>query len=303
MSFVRSTIALILLLAAVGVGLVGLGSHWVDRVARTPAPVRGIGGPGGAGDQVVRVIASELETAAVAEIPELAEYVPGLQQELTGLIGLAIDRALADERVNRAWFSSIDMTRTGAVSALDAMREQGEDAPTIWFPLGPFVELGEQQLYELADPRMHQYLDQLQWPKDLSVPLGRPETQPALRVAEALGVAQNWRLYYGAAAALAVAGLLIGSRRGRWVALLMAAAVGVAALFVGRQLPGFFPVPPANTISGAIQARIITGSTASVNRWIDTALLVGYGVLAFAVIGLIVAAALARRRPTGPHAA
>lgn len=299
MSFARSLLSLILLLAAVAAALLGLGAHWVDGVARQREPMAAIVGPLASDDLVIQAIATELQRAAAAEIPQLALAIPGLSGELETIIATAIEQATADERVNAAWFESVDRARISLVTALDAMRVGGADAPTVWFPLDPFIALGEEKLYEVADPSFHQYLDQLQLPADLAIPLGRLDSAPAHQAANALGYAGHWRLHFLLAAALGVAGLLAGSRRGRWVAWLLAAGGGVAALFAARTGLGFVPVPPADSLSGAIQGRIISGSVASVNGSIDTALLIGYAALALGAIALIITAAFGRERTPG----
>lgn len=296
MSVARSLLSLILLTAAAAVALVGMGLHWVDRAARTPEPIRQIIGPVTSDDPVIRAIATELETAAVQQIPEAADLLPGARDELAGLIGQAIGFALGEESVNRAWFQSVDGTRIRLMNSLDAVRDQGADAPTVWFPLAPFVELGQARLNELAGPALQPLVAQLEVPGDLAVPLGRLDAGPAQRAANIIGLARDWRWYYAGAAGLAMVGLLSGSRRGRWVALLIATALGLVGLFAAARATEFVPVPPGDSLSGAIRARLVTGSTASVNAWIDTAMMVGYVALAVSVLGLIVASLAARRR-------
>ena len=295
-SVVRTLLSAALLLVALAVGLVGLGSHWVDRVARTPEPMRQIIGPVASDSMVIRAIATELQTAAVTRIPELADLLPGMRDQLTELIGQAVEAAMADERVNDAWYGSIDTARAQLVTALDAVRVSGADSPTVWFPLTEFVELGEARLYELAGPTAAPFVDQMNLPDDLAVPLGRMDASTAQRAADVIDVAGGWRLYYGIAAALAVAGLIVGPRRGRWAALTVAAVAGLIVLFISARAIEFVRVPPSDSISGAIQARIVGGSKTSVHEWIDTAMVAGYGALALGVIGLVVAYVLDSRR-------
>lgn len=297
MSVARSLLSLILLIAAVAVALAGMGLHWVDRAARTPEPVRRIVGPVTSDDPLIAAIATELETAAIQQIPESADLVRGAHDQLAALITQAIDVALSDDRLNQAWFESVDGTRIRLMNSLDAVRDRGADAPTVWLPLTPFVELGEAKLQELGGPALQPLVAQLQLPDDLAVPLGRLDAGPAQRAANIVGLARDWRWYYAGAAGLAAVGLLAGSRRGRWTALLIASTLGLVGLFLAARATEFLPVPASDSISGAIRARLITGSTASVNAWIDTAMMAGYVTIGVAVLGLIVASVAARRRP------
>ncbi|AQP44785.1 hypothetical protein [Tessaracoccus flavus] len=290
MSVARSILSLIVLLAAMSLSLLGLGSHWVDRVARTPGPLADIVGPLEPDGQIARAIKAELRSAVLAQLPDLSA-APELGAQVDGLITRALDDALTSDEAQRAWRSSLDLTRAGLVGSLDAVRRDGADAPTVWFELSPFIALAQQRAEAAATEPVRAQLALVGVPDTVAVPLGRPDAGEAQVAADALGLAGNWRIYYAGALVLAVLGLVIGSRRGRWWAWLMATAAGPAALFLAARALEFVRVPVADSIASSLQARIITGSTASISAWISTAYYVGFAAFALGVIGLIVASA------------
>lgn len=295
MSFIRSTLALLLLLASAGVALLGVGSQWLDALARTPEPAREIVGGVTRDDAVVRAIATQMENSAKSALSDYIDFIPGLREQLEVLIRQGIDLALADADLNKAWFESVDLTRASTVEALDAMRSGPGTTPTVNFPLRPFLELGEAKLYEVADLRLHEYIKELHFPKDVTLPLGTVPQPAATWASEGLGVAEKWPWIYGGAAALALVGLVVGSRRGRWVALLLAAGAAAAALVVAKGLVGSYGVPSGTGIVAAIQDRLINGATTSMLARMDVALIATIGVAVVAVIGLTVSASLSRR--------
>lgn len=292
MSVARSILSLVVLLAAVSVALLGLGSHWADRVARTPGPLADIVGPLNPDDQLASAVKTELRSAVLAQLPDLAAS-PEFGAHIDQLITMSLDDALRSDEAQRAWRSSIDLTRAGLVQSLDAVRRDGADAPTVWFELTPLVALAQQRTEAAASEPVRTQLALAGLPDTVAVPLGRPDAGQAQVAADALGLASNWRLYYAGALLLAALGLMIGSRRGRWWAWLMATTAGLAVAFLAARAVEFIRVPVADSISSSLQARIITGSTASISAWISTAYYVGFAAFALGLIGLAVA--IARR--------
>ncbi|HJE51595.1 MAG TPA: hypothetical protein K8V15_06420 [Tessaracoccus flavescens] len=295
MSALRSAASLVLLLAAVAMALVGVGSHWLDRAARTPEPVREFVGTVTRDDAIIQAVATQMEASAFEAIPDLADLIPGLRTELESALRQGIDLALSDADLNRAWYAAVDQARADTVAGLDAMRDHHGSAPLVSFPLTPFIELGEAKLFELSDPRIHPYLDQIQLPRDAAVPLGVLPAQPAHWAAEALGISSQWRWYFGVAGILAVVGLLVGSRRGRWVALLLAAGAGIVAIATARLFTeNAGTISPGSGVAATLRARIIDGVTESLNQALMTAFWAGIAILVVAGIGLMLAAAASR---------
>ena len=291
-SFVRTTISLVLLLAAVGAALAGLGAHWLDRVARTPAPLHEIAGPLASDQRVMDAIAVELSAAAVARLPAAVDLLPGVRTQLEDLIGLAVHAALTDDGVTEAWHEAIDRSRADFVTGLDAMRTDGADAPTLWLPLAPFVEEGQARLLEMTPELLRPLVIELDVPaEELRIALGRPDTVQAGYAADGLAVARHWIWFYAAATLLAVLGLAVGSRRGRWVAWTLAAVAGMVAVTLGRRTLGGVSVPDGSTLAAAVQSALVEGTMSSLQDWTAPAVTVGWALLAFGVLGLVVSAA------------
>ncbi|MHA6511459.1 hypothetical protein [Tessaracoccus sp. Z1128] len=298
---VRTTLALVLLLAAVGAAFGGLGAQWLDQAARTPGPMREIVAPLSTDDRVGEAIAGELNTAATQEMPPLIGRLPGVRSQVETLIGEAVESALSDEGVTQAWHVSIDRSRAEFVAGLDRMRTEGADAPTLWLHLEPFVELGEARLVDLTPRPLQPYVAQLELPEDVRLALGRPATVQARYAADALAVAGHWEWFYVAAAALALVGLLVGSRRGRWVAWILAVGAGLVGLALGRGLVADVAAPSGDTVAAVVGARLVEGTASSLMAWTQPAATVGWALLALGVLGLLVAAAR-RGRATAPPA-
>lgn len=297
MSFIRSTAALVLLIVAVALALLGVGSQWLDGVARTPEPVRELVGSVARDDAVVQAIAGELEAGAHRAVDNWVEHFPGLREQFEVLLRQSIDRALSNEALNQAWYASVDLTRRSAVEGLDAMRDGPGTTPVVSFPLRPFIDLAEAELYAWAEPPLDRYLQDLRFDKDVSMPLGTIPQPIATWASEGLGVARYWPWMYAAAGLLGLVGLLVGSRRGRWVALLIATGLGIGALMLGRASVDSLTLPSGSSVIAAVQNRLVTGATESVVERLDLTLIVGAALFAVALVGLSVAAASRRRRP------
>ena len=295
--FVRTTISLVLLLAAVGAALAGLGAHWLDRVARTPAPLHSIAGPLASDQRVMDAIAVELSAAAVARLPAAVDLLPGVRTQLEDLIGRAVDAALTDDGVTAAWHEAIDLSRADFVTGLDAMRTEGADAPTLWLPLGPFIEVGQTRLLEMTPEPLRPFVTGLNIPaEELRIALGRPDTVQAGYAADGLALARHWIWFYAAAALLAVLGLAVGSRRGRWLAWTLAAGAGTVAVVLGRRTLAAVSIPDGDSIATAVQAGLVEGTSSSLLEWTASAVTVGWALVAFGLLGLAVTSARARRR-------
>lgn len=295
--FVRTTISVVLLLAAVSAALAGLGAHWLDRVARTPAPLHAIAGPLASDQRVMDAIAVELSAAAVARLPAAVDLLPGVRTQLEDLIGRAVAAALTDEGVTAAWHEAIDLSRADFVTGLDAMRIEGADAPTLWLPLAPFVELGQARLLEMTPETLRPFVTGLNIPaEELRIALGRPDTVQAGYAADGLALARHWIWFYAAAALLAVLGLAVGSRRGRWLAWTLVAGAGTVAVILGRRTLTAVSIPDGDSIAAAVQAGLVEGTMSSLLDWTAPAVAAGWALLALGLLGLAISSARARRR-------
>lgn len=293
--FVRTTLSLLLLLAAVGAALAGLGAHWLDRVARSPAPLHAIAGPLASDHRVVEAVAAELAAAAVARLPAAVDRQPGVRMQLEDLVGRAFDAALTDDAATAAWHEALDRSRADFVTRLESMRTEGADAPTLWLPLEPFVGMGQAKLVELTPELLRPLVTDLGIPgEELRIALGRPDTVRAHYAADGLALASQWIWFYAAAASLAVLGFAVGSRRGRWVALSLAAGVGTVAVVVGRRTLTALPTTEGDSLAAAVQASLFEAAISSLQDWTAPAVTVGWALLALGLLGLAVSSARSR---------
>ncbi|MBB1510774.1 hypothetical protein [Tessaracoccus sp. MC1756] len=289
MSFMRSFIALTVLLVAVAVGFGAMGAHWVDRLARTPAPLQRIIGPLVSDSEITAELSSTLTAEAKKAVPAEMLELPLIGEQINQVITVAVVTALADPGVQRAWNESINRSRVAYVKALDAVREDETlEAPTIWFDLSPFAQLGKAKLMEVSAEPLHPYLDQVQL-DEVRLPLGQPSESITQSIADGVGAARNWPWFYAAAGALAVIGLVIGSRRGRWVALLLAAAAAAVGLWFGRLTVERVAFPEGDSLAAAVRTRIVEGGTQSFLDFTQPALYVVYGLIGLSLLALLLA--------------
>lgn len=299
MSAVRSFLAFVILLMAVASAVAGVGARWVDAVARTQEPAEMIVAPLATDRSVRSAIASELETAAKREIPEAVDQIPNLRATLEALLATAVDNALEDPGVENAWKQTITASRVALVEDLDAYRSDAAETPTIWLDLSPFVTLGREKLLAAADETVRPYLEQVAWDKDVRVALGRPDATVTKLASETIAMAQHWKWMFVATALLGVLGLLIGSRRGRWVASILAALLGLGGVVLGRFALGRFRMPRADSVEGAVTGRLADGAVASLLEWTAQVPWWLLGVVGVSVVALSVAAMT--KRPPAPE--
>ena len=288
MKLVRSLLAVVLLALAASAAFLGLGAHWVHRTATTQDALPAILAPVPKDPRVISALTGELISALQERVPPAAGLIPGFQDQLDSLIADAIETAMADPGVDVAWRTSVDLSRASFISDLAAVREGSLEAPTIWLEMSPFVALGRDTLYARTDSSLHRYLDLIDWPTDLRVALGRPDTHSAMLAADGLAVAQHWRSYYAAAAILALLGLALGSRRGRWGALLAVAVASLGAMALATLALGRVAATGGESLAGALKASLITGSVAALADFAQPAWFVAGGAALLGAVGLLV---------------
>ena len=289
MSFMRSFIAFTLLLVAVVVGFGGMGAQWLDRLARTPAPMQRIVGPLASDPQVVGALKDTLVAETRRAVPTELLAHPVIGAQVDGVVNLAVDAALADPGMQRAWNESINRSRAAYVAELDRVhRDEALESPTIWFDLTPLVDLGRSRLTAVAPEALHTYLDQVQF-DEARLPLGQPDASTSRSVADGVAAARNWPWLYLASGVLVVVAMFTGSRRGRWVALALASVVAVVGLWFGRSVVETVSFPGGDSLAAAIRTGIVNGGTQSFLDFTQTGLHVAYTALALGVLGLVVA--------------
>ena len=296
MSVVRSLLALCLLLLAAAAGFLGLGAHWVHTAATTSGPLVAIMAPVPSDEDVVAAIKETLVSEVTSRIPPAAAAVPGASEALLRAITVGVDATVTDERFTTAWTDTVDLSRERFVADLGSFADDGVEVPTLWLDLTPFADLGRTVIYEQTAPALHRLLDQIPWPEEVTVALGRPEDRTARLAAEGLSVASSWPLFYGAAALLTARGLAVGSRRGRWVALIGAAVVSLVVLLAGWTVVGRIRPADAGTLAGAVKQALLSGTAESLAEFAAPAWFVVIGALIVGVLGLTVAGLRSERR-------
>lgn len=289
MSVARSLLALCLLLLAALAGFVGLGAHWVHATATESGPLVEIMKPVPSDDDVVASLKETLVTEIVSRIPPAAAAVPGASEALVRAVSVGVDATVTDERFTQAWTETVDLSRERFVADLGSLADDGVEVPTLWLDLTPFSALGRTVIYEQSAPELHRLLDQVPWPEEVTVALGRPEDRTARLAAEGLEVASSWPLFYGAAVLLTALGLAVGSRRGRWVALVGAAAVSLVALLAAWTAVGRIRPEDAGTLTGSVRQALVSGAAESLAGFAAPAWFIVIGALIVGVLGLTVA--------------
>lgn len=291
----RSFIAFTLLIVAVVLGFGGMGAHWTDRLARTPAPMQRILGPLAGNEQVVAALKETLAAETKRALPAGLRDMPVLGEQIDGVIVAAVDATLADPGVLRAWNESINRSRVAYVAALDSLRgDEALESPTLWFNLTPFAELGATKLLEVAPEAFHPHLSQLQV-TELRLPLGQPPASLSKSIADGVGAARNWPYFYVGAALFAVGGLATGTRRGRWIALALAGVFAAVGLWFGRSVVETVGFPAGDSLAAVIRTSIVSGGTQSFLEFTQPALYVAYGAVAVGLLGVLIASQVTRK--------
>ncbi len=287
MNLLRSVVAFLLLAAAAALGVGGAVAQWADRAARTPAPMRQIVAPITHDETARTALAGALTERAVREIPTIAEAVPGLTALIEGLIGDAVAAALDDPGIDRAWIAALDSTRAGVVADIEGY--DGGTPPTLWFDLAPFVDLAKTRLISAAPDRVKPFVEEISWTTELRAPIVRLDPAQTELAADALRWTSRWGWFYAGAAALAVTGLVVGPRRGRWAALLLAGLLTAAGLAVSGWWLGRLPFPSGSGLGPALAGRLAEGGLSHLADWLRPVLYVALGAAGLGAVGALIA--------------
>lgn len=291
----RSFIAFTLLVVAVFLGFGAMGAQWLDRLARTPAPMQRIVGPLAQDEQVISSLKGMLITETKRAIPPEMLTLPTVGEQLDAVVTTAVDAVVTDPGVQRAWNDSVNRSRVAYVAELDRLRgDESLESPTVWFDLTPFADLGRAKLREVAPATFHVYLDQVQV-SQLRLPLGQPSASMSKSVADGVGAARQWPFLYLGAGVLAVVAMFIGTRRGRWVALALAGVVAAVVLWFGRLLVARVGFPGGDSLAAAIRTSIVDGGTRSFLDFIQPGTYAAYAMIALGLSGALIASLVRRR--------
>lgn len=299
MSAVRSSFAFLLLLLASVVAVGGYGAMWLDGLARTPEPAEAIVAPLATDQRVRSALATELESAINQRLPTSIDKIPQLRPQLEKVVSIAIDEALGDPSIAGAWRATINASRVALVDDLDAYRHDASTTPTIWLDLTPFVEVGKNKVLEASNDVVRPYLERLEWPNDVRVALGRPDARVSDVASEALDLSSAWVWFLVAGALLAILGLAVGSRRGRWVAWISVSLLTVAGVVLGRYALGRLSFGSASSLQSAVVGTLGQGTVDSLLAWTAPLPWIGLGAIAVGVVAVCIAS---MTRPAEPRA-
>lgn len=295
MTVLRNLLSLVLLVLAGGLAVTGSVARWADGVANTPAPVQEIVGPLSTNPQVQRAVSAALTDTITDQIPTIAGAVPGLHARLEKLIGEAVTATLADPSVDAAWRESLELTRQDLLADIEAYAADPSEVPTIHLDLSPFADAAKVKMAGLtSDPRVQVFIAELNFGRDLSVAVGRPDAAQLDMVVFGIECASQWLWFYVGAGVLAGAGLVAGTRTGRWACLLVAAGLSALAVASIRFAGAFTPAPGGTGLTSTLASTVMVNTSASLASWLTTAL---YGSLVVALIAVVGIVLTAVRRP------
>ncbi|MBK7821482.1 MAG: hypothetical protein IPJ61_10510 [Tessaracoccus sp.] len=293
MNFLRTTLSFVLLAIAAALGMGGAAAQWADLAARTPAPARQIVAPVTQDAKVRAALAGALTERAVREIPTIADAVPGLTARLESLIRSAVDASLDDPGIDRAWIAALDSTRAGVVADIETY--DGATPPTLWFDLAPFVDLARTQLIAATPERLRPFVDEISWSTELRAPLVRMDPEQTELAASALRWSARWPWLYAGAAILAVGGLVIGPRRGRWAALLTVGLLAAVGLAAANWWAGRIALPSGPGLGPVLVGTLTEGALAHLREWMRPVLYVMLGTAGVGLVGLLFSRPARRR--------
>jgi hypothetical protein len=284
MNLLRSVVAFLLLAAAAALGVGGAVAQWADRAARTSGPMREIVAPITHFETTRSALAGVLTERAVSEIPTIAEAVPGLTGLIEGLISDAVAATLDDPGVDRAWIAALDSTRAGVVADIEGY--DGGTPPTLWFDLAPFGDLARDRLVSAAPDRVKPFVEEISWTTELRAPMVRLDPTQTELAAGALKWTSRWGWFYAGAAVLAVVGLVVGPRRGRWVALLAAALLTLAGLAAADSFLWAATIPDRSGLGPELARIIVESGTAHLAQWLHPGRYVALGAAGLGALGI-----------------
>lgn len=285
----RAIISVVLMCVAGLAAVAGCAAQWVDLAARTPTPTRQIVGPVVTDPEVLASLSATLAAEIQQRVPSSVEAVPQLEEQLNELISTAAEATLADPRIDRAWLATIDATRAGVVADLDLVHAGELEDPTLWLDLTPFTALAKEQAYAATPERLHRFLDEIEWPAELRVPLAHPDPHYSKLAAEVVTLSAGWVWCYVAAGLAALLGFLVGGRRSRWVAVALGGVVAAGVILFGHRVLGQVSVAEGDTIGRTVAASLANGTANALIDWTMPALYASAAAVALGVLGVIVA--------------
>lgn len=299
MGFLRSVIAFTALVLAGALGLGAVGAHFLDRVARTPAPMQRILGSlitePESSAALSEALATEMADSLTQGFSSESPIGQQINERVTAIVAEATQATLADPGVQRAWNESVNLSRAAYVADLDAMREDGAlESPTVRLDLTPMLDLGRARLIEVTPEALRPVVELVQFGQ-VQLPLGQPEASTSRVLAEAIGAARTWPYLYLAAAILTILGLIVGTRRGRWVALLLAGVITALELWYARAWVRSVAAPNGDSLAALVRSGVVDGGISAFLEFTQPALYAAFGAIALGALGVLLTGFSSRR--------
>lgn len=256
----RNLLGLVALLIAAVMSVGTLAGYQVDQLLRTSEPVQSMAGDLTEQEAFVDALAQTAATEAQESLP--AQIPDGVFSALESAITPALRSAFERDAVQDAWRQVLDTTRQDYTEQLETLFHAGTtgDVSELDIPvdLTPVSAAVTEPLREAVEsvigwvPGVNIEADELFVPEiTIDVATVSDESADPYTWAFLAQVSQYWVTIGAIAAALAAAGLILGTGRGRWASLASAAAVaGVVGLLAatGPAQPDFGEtgtLPPA----------------------------------------------------------
>lgn len=268
----------------------------VDQLLREPEPIREIAGQLPADEAFAEAVAERIADDAAEQLPAGISGLVG--SGLQNLVSSAVSDLLEDEDARAAWEESMQSTRTDYADQLETLFHEGASGeagelavpmdltPVAQVLVGRIPMVGEEAADQLA-PEIVVDVDPV---ADSGV--------DAYGVATLAKASSHWPVAAIAAAVLAVLGLLLGHRRGRWVSLVLGGLVA-AGLGLVVALGPASPDPTATAAASPASAAVVEHVAGEFASWAQPTWWLFLGGAGVVVVGGLVGLLAAR----GPHGA
>lgn len=289
---VRNVFAGFLGFVALLAALLGVSLHWVNHSARDPQPAAELAVAIANDPTVHAAVATEVTTRLESSVKELELPSGQIKEQLTEVLGAAVQKVLANQGIDAAWRTVLDQSRQQLVADLDDWHS-GDPSPDIRINLTPVAQLALDHLKKHSDPVVALAAERIQLPETMTLTAAQLDERITGIASPILQLAQLWQAFLLLAVIVLVLAVGFAKPRSRGAMLLTFGllAAGSAALlrFVLEKLL------PTTGQAGLTQTMVtvatqhLTASLAAALLWL---VWIGLGL---AVVGLLWWISAARR--------
>ena len=248
-------------------------------------------------EAVINAISDQLQSAVDKQLPEVAKQIPGLRDRLPELVKRGVDAATSDDQAQATWQSVLDETRRTLVTDLTQYNSrQTSTVPSVWVKLDPLVDLVWKNVKESADPATQALLANVQVPQNVRVKATDLTHSQADSIGQALNLVSYWGIAYLVAAVLLVAGMLVGTKRARWVMLIVFPALGTAGVSALQHTTMITFNDPSSQLATTLGNRVATQLSGSLATWLDGFKYLCVALQVVGIVGTVIAVNVYRRR-------